>query len=352
MTGCKKETETPEPAGKTPVWAYKTNENPYQSKPCVSGDKVIVCSYHSSNDNLHTTHCINRNTGASVWKYNDSVTGRISPVVYNQFVILGGINPHALNLNDGRPEWKYTDDLIPHALYSNPLLAGGSVYFTSYLSITRHDAATGVLAWETEGAYMNLRNSRPVYLDGKIYYGDMSDKLTSFIESSGQIEWVRTVEGPFANFPAVTASEIFIGIHDADVNTNTLQCINLSDRNMKWGVKLGRIDADVVVSGDKVFAVGLQVLHCRSAADGSPIWQYNMTAGSVCEPLVTGDLVIIGNGDGLFCLNASTGTLIWSYTTGGTDPYGFSSPTLDGDRIFVSCEDGNVYCFTINSITN
>ncbi len=346
--GCKKKNSDADVSSKTPIWIYNTNENSYQSKPCLSGDKVIVCSYDDNDANLHTTHCINRNTGTSVWKYNDSVTGRISPVVYNNLVILGGMNPHALNLSDGSFAWKYADDLIPHALYSNPLLADNSVYFASYISLTKHAASSGALLWEKEGNYVNLRNSRPVINNGKLYYGDIANNMTSFIESDGQIEWSMTFEGVFANIPAVTDSEIFIGIHDDNINTKTLRCINLNDRTEKWGVKLGRIDADIAIAGDKVYAIGLQTLHCRSAIDGSAIWQYDMTAGSVCEPLITGDKVIIGNGDGLFCLNASTGALIWKYVTTGSNPNGFSSSTLDGDRIYVSCDDGNVYCFSIN----
>jgi len=330
---------------KTPVWIYNTNEDPYQSKPCVAGDKVIVCSQADDIDHF-STHCLDRNTGDSIWTYADSVTGIISPVVYNDLVILGGQNPHALNLNDGSFEWIYLDELIDHGLYSNPLLVGDKVYFANLFSFTKHGAGSGGKVWKTEGTYLNPRLSRPVLKNGTLYYGDTGFNLTAFDEGSGLIAWTLTFESIFTNFPAVTDDEIFIGLAASDVNVNTLRCINLDDRTEKWAVKIGIIQSDIVIAGDKVYAIGLTSLHCRSAIDGSAIWQYDMPAGSVCEPLVTGDKVIVGNGDELLCLNATSGDLIWKYVT--EDRNGFSSSTLDGDKIFVSCGDGNVYCFNID----
>ena len=156
-----------------------------------------------------------------------------------------------------------------------------------------------------------------------------------------------TVEKPFANIPAVTDNEIFIGIQDSDIDTKTLRCLNLTDQTEKWGVKLGVIFSDVVVVAEKVYAIGMTTLHCRSAKDGSAIWQYEMTAGAVSEPLVTGNKIFVGYGNGLLCLNATTGELLWEYKSQGGGN-GFTSPTLDGDRFYVSCADGNVYCFSVD----
>jgi outer membrane protein assembly factor BamB len=353
--GCKKNKDDENTNTKTPLWVYNTNGDPYQSKPWVAGDKVIVCVQNDALSVGNNVHCFNRNTGDPIWKSEDSLMQSIisNPVVYNDLVILGGLNPHALYLNDGTHAWKYTDDLIDHSIYGNPLVVGDAVYFTSYISVTKHAASSGALLWETEGdsvIYYNLRNSRMVFKNGKLYFGDASyNRMTSFIESTGQIEWFLPFEAPFANMPAVTDNEIFIGVQDANVNTRTLRCINLADQTEKWGVKLGVIFSDVVVAGDKVYAIGMTTLNCCSATDGSVVWQHLMSAGAVSEPLVTGNKIFVGYGNGLLCLNATTGELLWEYKTAvGQDGKGFSSPTLDGDRIYVSCADGNVYCFSVD----
>ena len=266
LISCKK--DDPGTKSKTPIWVYRTDGDPYQSKPCVAGDKVI---FYTSNDTSggKNAYCINRNTGNLIWKTYDSLSQMVmSPVVYNDLVISGGINPHALYLSNGTQAWKYRDGTIPYSLYNNPLLVGDAVYFASYISVTKHVASNGSLIWETEGEHFwtNLRNSRIVYNNGKLYFGDASqNRITSFFESSGLIDWFVTVEKPFANIPAVTDNEIFIGIQDSDIDTKTLRCLNLADQTEKWGVKLGVIFSDVVVVAEKVYAIGMTTLHCRSA---------------------------------------------------------------------------------------
>jgi outer membrane protein assembly factor BamB len=279
----------------------------------------------------------------------------MSPVIYNQLIINGGLNPHALHLQNGNQAWRYVDpDYYPlqHSIYYNPLLVGDAVYFVGMYGVSKHSAASGARVWKTVNGelWSNLRWSRLVFKNGKLYYGNAGPfTMTSFIESSGMIDWFKTFESAFANIPAVTDNEIFIGIQDADINNKTLRCLKLADQSEKWGVKLGTIWSDVVVTSDKVYAIGMTTIHCRSAIDGSAIWHYEMSAGADSEPLVTGNKVFVGYGNGLLCFNATTGELLWEYeTAGGGDGSGFTSPTLDGDRFYVSCADGNVYCFSVD----
>jgi outer membrane protein assembly factor BamB len=352
ISGCTKDNNEQNNT-KTPLWVYNTNEDPYQSKPCVAGDKVVVCTLPRDGDDitLPGTHCIDRNTGALIWKVNDSTTGMItSPLVYNNLILEGGLNPHARRLSDGVVEWKYIDDLIHVSMYSNPLIVGDAAYFACMFQIVKLNAGNGGLVWETEGWYNNLRLSRIVYRNERLYYADAGEnKVTSFYETNGQVDWFKTFEKPFANMPFVTDNEIYVGIQDSDINNKTLRCLNLSDRSEKWAVKLGVIFSDVVVADNRVYAIGMQTLNCVSATDGSIIWQYIMSAGAVSEPMVTNNKVFVGYGNGLLCLNATTGEVLWEYkTASGQDGKGFTSPTLDGDRFYVSCTDGNVYCFSVD----
>jgi outer membrane protein assembly factor BamB len=297
------------------------------------------------------THCIDRNTGSLIWKVNDTISGMIiSPLIYNGLVIKGGLNPHARKLSDGSLEWHYVNDTIKYSMYSNPLIVGDAAYFACFFQVIKLTASAGGTVWSTSGWYPNLRSSRLVYNNDRLYYGDsFENRMTSFYESNGQIEWSKPFEKPFANIPFVTGEEIFVGIQDSDIDNKTLRCLYLSDQSEKWAVKLGVIFSDVVVADSRVYAIGMQTLHCRSAADGSAIWLHELSAGAVSEPMVAGNKVVVGYGNGLVCLNAATGELLWEYKTApGQDGKGFTSPTLDGDRFYVSCTDGNVYCFSID----
>lgn len=341
---------------KTPLWVYNANADPYQSKPCVSGDNVVFYASDENVDDGIFLYCVNRNTGNLIWKAFDSLAfGSVSPLIYNNLILSGGANPHALSLNNGNRVWRYIDpDYLPleYSVYNNPLLVGDAVYFAGMLGVSKHSAATGARVWKTvnDEMWTNLRNSRLVHKNGKLYFGNAGPfTITSFIENSGQIEWFKTFESAFANFPAVTDNEIYIGVQDANANTKTLRCLNLSDRSEKWGVKLGTIWSDVVVEGDKVYAIGMSTVHCRSTTDGSAVWHYEMPAGAVSEPLVVGNKLIVGYGKGLFCFNATNGDVLWEYNSESNGKaYGFTSPTLDGDRFYVSCSDGKVYCFSVD----
>lgn len=336
----------------TPVWKYDTGEDPYQSTPCVAGDKIIVCTLPKDGDDITMpgTHCIDRNTGTLIWKNNDSVNGFLtSPLIYDNLILQGGLNPHARRLSDGGVEWKYVNELLKVSLYSNPLIAGDAAYFACPFHIVKLNAGTGAEVWQTDGLYNNLRSSSPVFKNDRVYYADAAYyNVTSFLSSSGQIDWAAPFSAAFANKPLVTDNEFYVGLQDASMDVNTLQCLNLSDRTQIWGVKLGSIMSDLALADGKIYAIGMSTIHCRSAADGSSVWSHEIVAGAVSEPLVTGNKLFVGYGKGLICLNASTGDLIWDYKTSATSGHGFSSPTLDGDRIYVSCSDGNVYCFNVN----
>jgi outer membrane protein assembly factor BamB len=352
LSACDKNNDNPNNTV-TPVWVYNTYEDPYQSKPCLSGDKVIVCTTpHDDYANSKCgTHCIDRNSGTMIWKVNDSVTEMVtSPLVYNDLILEGGLNPHARRLSDGVLEWKFIDTLLPVSFYSNPLLVGDAAYFACMFHIVKVNAGTGAALWQAQGLYNNLRLSSLVFKNDNVYYADASYfNVTSFNSLTGQVQWEVPFESAFSNKPIVTENEFYVGIQDADIDTRTLRCMNLSDRTEKWGVKLGTIWSDLALADGKIYAIGMSTLNCVSAADGSIIWQYVMSAGAVSEPLVTGNKVFVGYGNGLLCLNAATGEVIWEYKTdGGQEGLGFSSPVTDGARIYVSCTDGNIYCFNIN----
>ena len=173
-SGCKKDNNNPDNS-KVPLWVYNTNEDPYQSKPCVAGDKVIVCTLPRDGDEITQpgTHCIDRNTGSLIWKVNDTITGMIiSPLIYNDLIIKGGLNPHARKLSDGSLEWIYVNDTIKYSMYSNPLIVGDAAYFACMFQVIKLDAADGGTVWSTPGWYTNLRSSRLVYKNDRLYYGD------------------------------------------------------------------------------------------------------------------------------------------------------------------------------------
>ncbi|HOW25503.1 MAG TPA: PQQ-binding-like beta-propeller repeat protein [Bacteroidales bacterium] len=345
--GCKDDDEPDDNNNNTkePEWKYDTQEIPYGSIPWVSGGLLVVCSKQKNLD-LGTVHCLNSATGALFWKTTDSTVTRTSPVVYDDYVIYGGINVHALNIHDGGNEWDYQDEILKVAVYSSPLLHDGYVYFGSTQSMIKLDATTGGRSWKNDDQqFFNAGLPAPVFSDGKIYYATLSGFVFQLDAGTGTIGWPLEFENGLDNAPVVTPNTILVGVHEADPGENSLFCYQLDGSTLNWSQKIGQVLCNMTLNADKLYVVGNTMLFCLSSGDGSEMWHYEMSAGSNGAPAVTGGNVYVGNGNGLLCLDATTGSVKWRYAT--PDKNGFGGPVVSGTKVYVSCEDGYVYCFPL-----
>ncbi len=342
LSGCKDENIIN--GSKDPEWTYDTGENPYGSKPCIAGNKLIVCSRQEEVDK-GTVHCVNLSDGKGIWKMTDSTVIRNNALVYDDLVIYGGYNVHALNLADGTHKWDYRDELIPFGLYSSPCQSDGSAYVAFTYGLVKLSASAGGMIWKNpEYAFQNLSQSAPAFNQGKVYYANLVGELICVDASTGSTDWMLAFDGGFTNSPLVTNDRIFAGFHEDDASLNSLYCYQHDGITKVWSAKIWMVVSDMAIDGNKLFVIGGYNLYCLSASDGSEIWKTEMTAGSIAEPVVSDGKVYIGSGEKLMCFDESTGKPEWSYETAGGK--GFTSPAFSGDRLYASCEDGKIYCFS------
>jgi len=95
--------------------------------------------------------------------------------------------------------------------------------------------------------------------------------------------------------------------------------------------------------------------------DGSEIlWTTNVGIGYSCVSIGNGRLYTIGHDkdrqeDTVHCLDSRTGKKIWSHTfpaktmNVGHGGGSLSTPSIDGDRVFVSSREGRFFCFDAKS---
>lgn len=131
-----------------------------------------------------------------------------------------------------------------------------------------------------------------------------------------------------------------------------------------WEAKgCGRGYASLAIVGDKIFTLGDglsaaddkdEYLYCCSRADGKPLWKTKTGApwtsgqpnwqSSRSTPTVDGDRVYVITPHGLlFCCNAEKGDIVWKkdlkkdFDGKKGDGWGYSeSPLIDGDRVIVT----------------
>lgn len=342
---CKDDDEPDDENTKEPEWKYDTQENPYGSIPWISGVLLIVCSRQDDHD-MGTVHCLNASTGALSWKTTDSTITRTSPVVYDDYVVYGGLNVHALNIQNGSDEWDYQDELLKTAIYSSPLLHDGNVYLASTAGMVRLDASTAGRSWKNDDQqFFNAGLPAPVFSGGKIYYANLLGIVFQFDAISGTIGWPLQFESGIDNAPVVTSNTIIVGIHETDPEKSSLFCYQLDGSTLNWSKKIGLVLCNMTLDVDNLYVVGNTTLFCLSSGDGNEKWHYEMSAASNGAPAVAGGYVYVGNGSGLLCLDASNGSLKWKYAT--PDENGFGGPVVSGNKLYVSCEDGFIYCFAL-----
>ena len=110
-------------AGKQ-VWSFRDREFPYFSTPAVTKDRVIF----GGRDKL--LHCVNRETGDSIWSF--STRGKVdsSPVVCGDKVIVGSDDGrlYIVSQKEGKEIWSYE---IGQAIESSPAAANGKIVIGS-----------------------------------------------------------------------------------------------------------------------------------------------------------------------------------------------------------------------------
>jgi outer membrane protein assembly factor BamB len=109
----------------------------------------------------------------------------------------------------------------------------------------------------------------------------------------------------------VAENRIYIGIHEANLNNNSLFCYELDGTTLVWEKKIGMVLSNITVDNGKLYVTGNQTFYCLNAAGGAEYWNVVMTADSISKPVVSGGKVYLGN----------------------------------GDKLYVSCENGLIYCF-------
>jgi outer membrane protein assembly factor BamB len=104
------------------VWEYEDKESrgEYFSSPAVGKDRVII----GSRD--YFLHCVDRETGKNIWKFQTRDEVDSSPVIVNDKVVFGSADGrlYILNLEDGKEIWSYE---IGAAILGCPAVTGGMI---------------------------------------------------------------------------------------------------------------------------------------------------------------------------------------------------------------------------------
>ena len=234
----------------------------------------------------------------------------------------------------------------------------GKVYAGNGLGyIAALDAATGAATWTVKPA-TSLRGA-PTVSDGAVYVMSQDNQIYSLKQADGTTNWSSAaaleIAGLFGSAsPAVARGTVIAGFSSGELNAYRYENGRvvwqdaLSRTSISTSVaSLSDIDADPVVDGNQVFAVGkggrMVALELNS---GQRIWEQNVAG--ITTPCVAGDWVFVVTDEAkVVAMSRTTGKVRWINQLPRWDnPKGkkgliyYSGPILAGDRLILAGSNG------------
>ena len=250
-----------------------------------------------------------------------------------------------------RPVW---EQRLGGGVLSHLLLHGGTLYVSAMDGgVSAFDPRDGRLRWRAmTGDYCH---SSPVVADDALIVGSADGGVYCFGTDDGALRWRVATEGPVYASAAIARGTAAIASGDGSVYG-----IAVDDGEMRWRWRMppgpsAFAQSPAATDGARVY-IGAWDRHVYAldAATGREQWRYLATErGFYYSPAIgapalrDGRLYVPSNENTLHCLDAATGAGVWTAHSAG-DRFGYSSPKLDGDRIYIGCigDNGEVRCLT------
>jgi len=356
-----------------PVEITKIDSNQYSTKYFTSrielNSKIISPLVSDSNRIIAATydgiiHCID-NEGNIVWNYNTYSNIVSRPLIYKNFVIIGNLQGDLIKLDieKGTPiasigidepitsqiiYFYYTGDqqmMFENDKNIDAVLFGTSTGKTYCFSLNYFEPI-----WENESP-KGMIETRPLFLDGRIYFGSWDGYFYCLNSNNGQLIWKWTNSGnfyysPAACIPQTNGSEIFVTSPDKSVYSldALLGKVIRKDNNYSAWESIG-------ISNDssKLFIKSLEdKLHIINSKSGKLIKEILLDNGVDTSPVE-----IIQIGDNIFVPTRS-GFLLKIDGDYKTEKIAFAGTSrlnsitkLGNDRIAVSNSDGIILIINI-----
>jgi outer membrane protein assembly factor BamB len=357
-------------AGCTPtiekLWEFPIS-SPIYSTPLVVGDLIVFGSESG------TLHAVDKN-GQARWRYQVSSSQIFSrPATDGKLIYFGATNQtfYAVDLK-GQLKWKF---VTGERIKSDPALLEGVVYTSSYDGhVYALQTDTGKEIWEfppkeppreaagegdeekekpEETSVPSLdpkpgafSYSAPVIKDGVLYVGNLDGYLYAIQTADGKLKWRFKAGGGITSSPLVEGKAVYFGSKDDHVYAVDAA----TGGKTLWKFKTG----DDVLSSPRIYDGVLFIgsndknFYALDAKTGKKKCHFATKGPVISYGAFFQDLVFFGGGQGdgnVYALNRSTCELFFSTKTGYKIE---SDPILEGDRLYVTSGDMQLYAFKIN----
>jgi outer membrane protein assembly factor BamB len=271
---------------------------------------------------------------------------------------------YSLNKNSGKINWSVA---AGYPINSSAASDKGNVFFSDdKQTLWSLNAKTGKVNWKT-GLGQSIKYdwafdyyySSPALTNGQVFIGSKDGCVYDIDETSGKVKWKFKTEGIVRSSPAVAGNAVYAGDTEGNLfvlNAATgkqiwrFEIVGHSLKNEKFGYDRRAIIASPVVYGNKVIVGGRDgFLYAIDKNSGKQVWRVDHQISWVISSVAIKDnIVVTGTSDGHFvqALDLNTGKQIWKY---GTSFIMWSSPCIDGNRVYIGSGYGLLYCLDLKT---
>lgn len=250
-----------------------------------------------------------------LWKRSDTLRWAGGPSVDGDLLVVGGLDGQiaAMSAQDGSPRWTAQ---INSEVISAPAIGGGIVVVRGNDGrLHGFDAASGASKWVFDQSVPSLSlrgNSAPLILNGVVYDGTDSGRVTAVRLDDGNEQWTQ-----------------MLGTGEGRTEVE----------------RLSDVDGTLVSDGATLYAVGYRGQIAALAPDsGRPQWQRDLS--SYAGVAVAGDSVVAVDADGnVWAFDRSTGANLWKQDQ--LKYRWLSAPAIQGNLVVVGDSEGYVHWLTL-----
>lgn len=312
-------------------WKYKGDEL-IEFPPIVVDDRL----YFIDNAGLYVA--LDAKTGKVVWSKQLASLNASSPAYDKGVLYSVSLEPGqalAVRARDGKVLWRKP---LPARAESSPLVIRGRMYFGDedgqFFALDTKDGST---IWDTQLA--GSVKAAPALSDGTLYVGDYGGKMNAVRASDGKLVWQTSDlglgiagSGRFYSTAAVAFGRVYAG--DVD---NRVYSFDQKTGEIAWTFSAGDYVYSGVAAADTkgtpptvYFGSHDRNVYAVDAKSGKEIWS-EAAGGQISGPAtVVGDVVYVStfSGNSTIGLDLGSGRRVFSYDDGEYGPVVSDGQTL------------------------
>jgi len=238
----------------------------------------------------------------------------------------------------------------------------GSLYATLVDGIYQLDPISGKVRWHYSiSRGQQYSNTALTVSKGEVYFGgndQQGNHLYALNALNGSLRWQKTLDYSIMNQPLVVNDIVYVGTvagTENSVSGGHVYALNANDGSQRWSYATSGATSMGAVQDGVVYASVGTTLFALNASDGKQLWSSHLTDQKqwfsdvqlVANVLYVSSTELSSHGlsNTQYCYqyayNPTNGKQLWR--SQAVDGYVASPPTIAGDTIYFSSQNGNVY---------